>query len=85
LGSRAAKPFLAFPVAAELIMAPETAKKRRLLMFIFNPSVPRLSGKFDNLYEEMASVLYTVQVSLISRFGNIYFLARPDCKSPTWR
>jgi hypothetical protein len=72
-------------VAAELIMAPATPKKWRLLMFIFNPLVPWLSGKFDNLYEEMASVPYIVQVSLISRFANIYFLARPDCKSPTWR
>ena len=36
---RAADAFLALPVAAAVIMAPATPKKRRLLMFIFIPLV----------------------------------------------
>jgi hypothetical protein len=38
LGWRAANAFVELPTAAELIMAPATPKKWRLLMFIFNPS-----------------------------------------------
>jgi hypothetical protein len=40
LGWRAAQAFLELPAAAELIMAPATPKKWRLLMFILNPSAP---------------------------------------------
>jgi hypothetical protein len=56
LGWRAAQAFLELPAAAELIMAPATPKKWRLLMFILNPSAPWFSQEGGCIYIGMAFV-----------------------------